>query len=244
MAAALETRSSDIQEAPVLDWSKTPLADVYPGYYAKIIDDVFTPAECDALIALAQSDGKQFTQAYLNFGMGANDKFMDLDFRNSDRILRFDKPAADQIYQRLLPYISEITALTPGHQYWERVATIDKRQRLTWKLVGVNERLSYLRYGEGQYFREHVDTFVELPDGRKSLFTIQIYLGEDGVEGGATRLQEPRGGERYIDVEPKKGRVLIFQQAHIRHSGEDVVKGNKYTLRSDLMYVKESTGSS
>ncbi|KAJ3540150.1 hypothetical protein NMY22_g4426 [Coprinellus aureogranulatus] len=243
MALALETRSSDIQEAPVLDWSKTPLADVYPGYYAKIIDDVFTPDECDALIALAQSDGKEFTQAYLNFGLGPNDKFMDLDFRNSDRILRFDKPAADQIYQRLLPYIPEITVLKPLDEYWERAARINKHQRPTWKLIGVNERLSYLRYGEGQYFREHVDTFVELPDGRKSLFTIQIYLGESQVEGGATRLQDQRG-ERYIDVEPKKGRVLLFQQAGIWHSGEDVTKGNKYTLRSDLMYVKESTSSS
>jgi len=43
-------------------------------------------------------------------------------------------------------------------------------------------------------------------------------------------------GSRYIDVLPKKGRVLIFQQARIYHSGEEVTKGVKYTLRSDFFF--------
>lgn len=238
MTLKLETRQGEVQEVPVLDWSTTPLAKDYAGCYAKIIDDVFTADECDALIALAQSDGKQFTPAYVNFGTGPNDKFMDLSYRNSDRILRFDKDAAEQIYKRLLPYIPEILELKPGDRYWNKIAKVDKGKKPNWKLVGVNERLSYLRYGPDQYFREHVDSFVELPDGRKSFVTIQIYLGEAGVVGGATRLRDA-SGKRYIDVEPRKGRVLIFQQANIWHTGEEVVEGNKYTLRSDLMFAKE-----
>jgi len=54
------------------------------------------------------------------------------------------------------------------------------------------------------------------------------------VEGGATRISG--GRNRYFDVEPKKGRVLIFQQRGIWHSGEDVVKGLKYTLRTDFLF--------
>ena len=39
-----------------------------------------------------------------------------------------------------------------------------------------------------------------------------------------------------IDVDPKVGRVLIFQQKGLLHSGDDVVRGVKYTMRSDIMY--------
>lgn len=54
------------------------------------------------------------------------------------------------------------------------------------------------------------------------------------MKGGATRILGPKG--RYVDIEPKKGRVLIFQQRGLAHSGEDVIEGVKYTLRSDFMY--------
>ena len=64
--------------------------------------------------------------------------------------------------------------------------------------------------------------------------TLQIYLGDDGVEGGATRISGRK--DRYLDILPKKGRVLIFQQRRIWHSGEEVVQGIKYTLRSDFMF--------
>ena len=54
------------------------------------------------------------------------------------------------------------------------------------------------------------------------------------MEGGATRIWGTNG--KYVDVKPKKGRVLIFQHQGILHSGEEVKKGVKYTLRSDFLY--------
>lgn len=94
-----------------------------------------------------------------------------------------------------------------------------------------------MRYGPGQFFRDHIDSRLDLPDGRMSRVTIQIYLGDDGLEGGATRIRE-EFGKNYLDVEAKKGRVLIFQQRGICHSGEDVVKGYKYAVRSDFMFIQ------
>ncbi len=79
---------------------------------------------------------------------------------------------------------------------------------------------------------------LELPDGRKSLVTVQIYLGDEGVQGGATRFWRS-DEKKYIDVEPKPGRILIFQQRNMWHSGEDVDQGTKYTLRSDFMFERE-----
>jgi hypothetical protein len=42
-----------------------------------------------------------------------------------------------------------------------------------------------------------------------------------------------------LDIVPKVGRVLIFQQRGLLHSGEEVVQGVKFTMRADLMYEFE-----
>jgi len=40
------------------------------------------------------------------------------------------------------------------------------------------------------------------------------------------------------DILPKTGRVLIFQHRNLWHSGDDVVQGVKYTMRSDILYMR------
>ncbi|EFI27779.1 oxidoreductase [Coprinopsis cinerea okayama7 len=218
--------------APVLDWSTTPLAPDYDGSYVKILDDVFEPWECDKLIALAESDA-EWKQAAVHYGLRPDQNYVNTDYRNSERILRFDHDAAEKLYERLLPYVQELLEIKPGDK-WEGVVGPPGRVQGTWKLVGLNERLSFLRYGKGNYFRGHCDGQQKLPDGRMSRVTIQIYLGNDDVEGGSTRFTGNAG--RVYDVMPKKGRVLIFQQRNLFHSGEDVISGTKYALRSDFMF--------
>lgn len=44
--------------------------------------------------------------------------------------------------------------------------------------------------------------------------------------------------KRRLDVAPKMGRILIFQQRSLMHSGDDLVSGMKLTLRTDIMYEK------
>lgn len=59
----------------------------------------------------------------------------------------------------------------------------------------------------------------------------------EGAElvGGATTFYS--GDEkRRIDVDPKAGRVLIFQHRRLLHSGDDVLAGTKYTMRTDILY--------
>ena len=244
--------------APVFDWSATPLANCYNGFYLKVLDDFFTSEECAALIALAESDDN-WKQAAVHYGIGAHENYVNTDYRNSERILRFDHEAAEKLYQRLLPYVQELVEIKPGDK-WERIIGQPGHVRGTWKLVGyvqilsslilkkkektnvkhfcsLNERLSFLRYEKGNYFRGHCDGQLELPDGRKSRVTLQIYLGDEEVEGGATRISRGyRDKEAFVDIEPKKGRVLIFQQRGLFHSGEDVTKGVKYAVRSDFMF--------
>lgn len=53
--------------------------------------------------------------------------------------------------------------------------------------------------------------------------------------GGATTFHST-DKEHRLDVHPKVGRVLIFQQRGLLHSGDEVKGGVKFTMRSDLMY--------
>jgi predicted 2-oxoglutarate/Fe(II)-dependent dioxygenase YbiX len=102
----------------------------------------------------------------------------------------------------------------------------------------MNMRLSFLRYGPGHYFRPHCDGLVDVSNNgieQKSFVTLHLYLNEDGLEGGATRFWTP-DKKHWLDVHPKMGRVLIFQQRMLVHSGEEVTKGVKYTMRSDFLF--------
>jgi hypothetical protein len=109
----------------------------------------------------------------------------------------------------------------------------------------------------------HCDGIYETPDGQeRSFFTLHLYLNdsaqalgikepmfgflkgkkegeEEMLRGGATTFHS-RDEKRRIDVDPKIGRVLIFQQRRLYHSGDDVTAGIKYTMRSDLMYRFEA----
>jgi Rps23 Pro-64 3,4-dihydroxylase Tpa1-like proline 4-hydroxylase len=99
----------------------------------------------------------------------------------------------------------------------------------------VNERLSFLRYEPGGFFEPHCDGLLKLQDGRNSRVTLQIYLSDEGLEGGATRIWGTEM-KRFMDIEPKIGRVLIFQQRNLLHSGEKITKGLKYAMRSEFMF--------
>jgi hypothetical protein len=133
-------------------------------------------------------------------------------------------------------------------------------------ICSVNPRLSFLRYGPGHYFKRHCDGLNVRPgkDGeiQKSFVTLHLYLNgtggphhdiedaidtaapvvklcdedsEDPLVGGATRFWTPNK-KQYLDVFPRVGRVLVFQQRLLVHSGEEVFQGVKYTMRSDFMY--------
>jgi hypothetical protein len=101
-------------------------------------------------------------------------------------------------------------------------------------------------------FPAHCDGMYETPNGEeRSYYTMHLYLNDsaqvlgentDGksftdnpLHGGATTFHDTRY-QRRLDADPKIGRVLIFQQRMLLHSGDEVVRGVKYTIRSDLMY--------
>lgn len=133
MSDTLGNSASTPIDAPVFDWSTTPLAHYYNGYYLKVLDDFFTSEECAELIALAESDD-EWKQAAVHYGLGAHENYINTDYRNSERILRFDHEAAEKIYQRLLPYIQELVEIKGGDK-WESIIGRSGVSG-TWTLVG------------------------------------------------------------------------------------------------------------
>ncbi|KAF8651910.1 hypothetical protein AX16_004555 [Volvariella volvacea WC 439] len=253
-----------------IDFSQTPLSKSYSTFYAKVLDNLFSEQDCLDLIAFATnanssspatSDGQTNSSSDLppqdaggwqpaGLSMNAADgsQTVHSNFRNSDRILKIDNAVSQRIYEKIRPHVEEIHEIDSVGSRWAGiVGKIGKKQGPTWRLVGVNPRLSFLKYGPGHYFKPHCDGLVELPSSsdaggtptspappQKSFVTIHLYLNEDG-EGGATRFWTP-DKKHHLDVFPKLGRVLIFQQRMLVHSGEEVTKGLKYTMRSDLMF--------
>ena len=66
---------------------------------------------------------------------------------------------------------------------------------------------------------------------------MMIYLN-DGFEGGETSFDDSYSDELFdpFQVTPRAGMALCFAH-HVYHKGEPVLKGRKYVLRTDVMYV-------
>ena len=99
--------------------------------------------------------------------------------------------------------------------------------------TGLNERLRFYRYRNGQAFRWHRDGAFVRNSNQRSAFTVMVYLNE-GFEGGATEFDLPEG---ILRVVPRAGMALVFEH-RLRHQGAPIESGTKYVLRTDAMYMK------
>ncbi|KAF8445347.1 hypothetical protein BGX38DRAFT_1330990 [Terfezia claveryi] len=274
--------------AHIIHFPTSPLSASYTTHLALIIDHLFTPAECAALISLAESTGP-WVPAEVDGRVAVN-------YRNSERIMRQDECAGEWIYERLGPWMRELgleVLYEPrgegeeekeeergrregGEKRFGHIVPRGVRLGLAarkkmavksglgkgmgkgdqeeivivrWDMCRVNPLLRFLKYRPGQFFHRHCDGHFltsDLPDWdssqplEKSWITIQIYLSSPGLAGGATSFWGRTGKDHStrIDVEARQGRVLIFQQRDLIHTGEKVRDGEKITVRSEFMFRK------
>jgi hypothetical protein len=97
--------------------------------FAVTIDGVFTPQECSDLIKQSEASPTGYQQALLNIGVGGTE-ILAVEKRNSDRHIRDDADLAKRIFERVQQHI-------PAK--WRG-----------YSLVGLNERLRFLRYDPGE----------------------------------------------------------------------------------------------
>jgi hypothetical protein len=238
----------------IIDFSRTQLPE-YSGLFALLIHNLLTPTECNELLNAAQSTSK-WEQALINVGGGR--QILATEARNCDRIILDDEVLAKRLLDRIFPHLPP------------EVVTLENKARITGngplrrkdvlRITRLNERLRFLKYTRGMYFREHCDGSYVTPDGKEiSFITVHLYLNgevsnteDDAVkcaqregrpvdqrplQGGSTRFHS-MNLQRYLDVFPQTGSCLVFQHRGLLHSGDDVVQGTKYTMRTDVMYQK------
>ncbi|GAW25456.1 putative poxvirus c4 C10 domain protein [Rosellinia necatrix] len=234
-----------------IDFTNSPLAEDYSSFFALTIDNLFSPDECAKIQRAAGDDWQSLSKGHA--------------FRECQNILVFSPEWASALYNRIITHLpEEVKALRKGDSLAEHIAGSSclkasmGAKKAVWRIKEANERLSFLRYQAGHHFRPHCDALYARPGKvERSFLTCQIYLNETSPgtggepSGGETRFWASQVGKRhdipkvehqkeasFLDIRPKIGRALVFQQRMLWHSGQEVKHGEKLTVRLDLMFER------
>ncbi|KAG8966213.1 hypothetical protein FRC05_002752 [Tulasnella sp. 425] len=251
-----------------VDWRAVELPE-YEGKLAFVIDNVFSLEDCQKLLAAGELSAP-WTPAAVNAGPEDTEGAVLPDYRKSSRILLDNQELADEILGKLRPHLQGDLHNAPSSRFWQfDQGSLPKGRALGTRiqLTRLNERLRYLKYLPGDFFDEHCDAgkcfgllsiyggqlrrrskfsdpVYYTPDGSEmSGLTLQVYLNgsPETLSGGATRFKSDETPNVVVDVDPRVGRVLIFEQGTLLHTGEKVLEGEKYVVRTDLMYRRVSS---
>jgi len=184
------------------------------------IDNFMTEEECRTWIAWGEKRGFEEAKQKQNTTYA---------FRDNGRI-EFDGPdIAYQLWLRMKSFVPE---------------TVGKPPR---KALGCSPRIRVYRYAKGQRFGQHVDGSRDEPSlGGKTHFTVLVYLNggerdppELRVRGGETVFWKDHDGRRPALVFPPTRGICLYH-GHgddcMTHEGAGVEAGNKYVLRTDVVY--------
>jgi len=195
----------------------------------KVIDP---PKDAFTLSVLSPTESRKLIQLCELYGF--EDCGYPKNYRSNTRMITQDAALANKLYQRV-------------RQCCPETYTFDNQ---TWRMCGLNERFRWCKYVKGQRFGVHCDANFTRSATEMSLYTLNIYLndGEKEFAGGRTCFYNHKGGygkksnyELSVGVVAKPGLAVIFNQVpeNIFHDGEEVTKGVKYLMRSDVMYRLE-----
>ncbi len=129
------------------------------------------------------------------------------NIRDNKRLLFTNFDLAAQIFERIKPFVPETIGLANA--------------------CGLNELFRFYKYEPGEKFKRHRDGSYQRNEKEFSLLTLLIYLNQD-FEGGSTSFND-------AVYQPQTGAAMLFTHA-VLHQGDEVLKGVKYVLRTDVMY--------
>jgi len=136
---------------------------------------------------------------------------MDLGDSKFSRSTWKNKQLAQKLYPKLIPHLPKLE----NHHL----------------IKNLSPRWYINRYLPGGFFYQHVDGTASY-DNQKSLYTFIIYLNDDFDQGET--LFYNKQDQIIKRIKPQAGLAIIFPQ-NILHSGNKVLNGSKYIMRSDLM---------
>ena len=182
----------------------------------KIVDNFLTPDKCQELIDLSESMG--YVEADISYPEGGR---MNKQYRDNSRVLLRDEDLRIFLENLIKPHVPQ------SLNYIEQGGVVRKLPFI--KLSG---NFRFYKYEPGQKFKKHRDA-NQLEEGGVSLITVLIYLN-DAEEGGETAIYDYTLPDRLL-VKVETGRMLMFDHS-VAHTGEELKKGTKYVLRTDLIY--------
>ncbi len=150
-------------------------------------------------------------------------------YRNNERQIKQDEQLSAALFAEIKTHIPERLQTKGIGQY----------EKGEWKLSGLNEKMRVCRYLPNQYFNKHLDGVHHVSPTVQSKLTFMIYLnGAEDFEGGKTLFFNSKEDDTVIaSYIPEQGDLIIFDH-NLWHSGDIVTSGEKYILRSDILYQK------
>jgi hypothetical protein len=189
-----------------------------------VIPSLFSKAECEEL--LNTDIRNSFQKAISNYPTY---------YRNNDRFVTDNDTLANQLFEKVKPYLPETIEVN---------STIQAENGV-WHLKELNSRIRFCKYSANQYFHRHLDG-VHYRDGTtQSKLTFMIYLNSaTEFEGGRTLFFRTKETEEiWASYIPKQGDLIVFDH-NVWHEGEVLTQGEKFVLRSDILYSKNKTAIS
>lgn len=187
-------------ESPVtfrhISFADSPVPE-YAGCFAVLLDNVLAPWECAKLLQLAEASvpgaeegGASWRPALVNMGGGYEAAVT--DYRNSDRIIWDSQTVVDRVWQRCLQARGGEGEEDMGQMLSKTPEGREERKRKyknwggEWKFERLNERMRFLKYTEGQFFkrkspvRESFLIVLLIRCGKKRTATVRITMRPTG----------------------------------------------------------------
>ena len=132
----------------VINFTEDGLSE-YENCWAVILDGVLSEEECRQLVANAEATANgEWERAMVNIGGGKQAMYEDT--RKCGRIIYDSRELASKIWARVETAVPDIQRL----ENWAGVTGMGpKKRKETWKMTRLNERMRFLKYVGGEYFK-------------------------------------------------------------------------------------------
>lgn len=185
-----------------------------------VITSLFSKEECEELLNPLVKES--FEKANANYPTY---------YRNNERYVVDDENLSKKLFNKVNFYLPKKI----------EVNTVILSENGKWNLKELNNRLRFCKYSANQYFNRHLDGVYHRDENTQSKLTFMIYLNNSiEFEGGKTLFYESKDTTKiWASYVPKQGDLIVFDH-NVWHEGEILLKGEKFVLRSDILYSRDS----
>ena len=184
-----------------------------------VVSSLFTNEECEKLLNSEMK--RSFEKAISDYPTY---------YRNNHRLVIDDPKLSLYLFEKVKSYLpSQI----------EIKSSIESENGV-WALSELNSRIRFCKYSANQYFHRHLDGVHYCSEVKQSKLTFMIYLNSaNEFEGGRTLFYKTKDAtEIWASYVPKQGDLIVFDH-YVWHEGEEVKRGEKFVLRSDILYTRD-----